>query len=241
MRIGALQPGYLPWLGCFDQIARCDLFILYDDLPYAKDSWRNRNRIKTAQGALWLTVPVTGAGLSGKTIREVEIREHDHWRERHWRAIERSYARAPHFAAHAEFFARLYGRRWRFLVDLDLEIIAYLLQALDIRTKVVRSSDEGLEAAFLRGRAGVTEPTERIAFLCDRLGADRFLEGALGRRFVEPGRLAARGVTLEFHDYAHPCYRQLFGPFIPYLQGLDLLRNHGEGSRDILTGQTVVA
>ena len=50
MRLGALQPGYLPWLGFFDQIARCDLFILYDDLPYAKDSWRNRNRVKTAEG-----------------------------------------------------------------------------------------------------------------------------------------------------------------------------------------------
>lgn len=241
MRIGALQPGYLPWLGFFDQVARSDLFVLYDDLPYARDSWRNRNRIKTAQGALWLTVPVVNEGLSRKTIREVEIREHDNWRERHWQAIERSYRRAPHFGAHADFFARLYVRPWRFLVELDLEIISYLLGTLGIATKVVLSSEEGLERDFLASRGGVTEPTERIGFLCQRLGANRFLEGALGRTILEPDRLAAQGITLEFHDYTHPRYRQLFGPFIPYLSVIDLLMNHGEESLAILTGQTVVA
>ena len=241
MRLGALQPGYLPWLGFFDQIARCDLFILYDDLPYAKDSWRNRNRIKTPQGALWLTVPVADEGLSRKTIREIEIREHGNWRERHWRAVERNYSRAPYFAPHAQFFAELYARPWQFLVDLDLAIISYLLQALEFRTKVVLSSEEGLEKAFLESRGGVTEPTERVAFLCTHFGADRFLEGALGRTFLEPERLAPRGITLEFHDYAHPRYRQLFGPFVPYLSVIDLLMNHGEESLAILMGQKVVA
>ena len=241
MRIGALQPGYLPWLGFFDQIACCDLFILFDDLPYTKDSWRNRNRIKTPQGPLWLTVPVANQGLSRKIIREVEIREHDDWRERHWHAIERNYSRAPHFATYAGFFARLYSRPWRLLVDLDLEIISYLLRALEIGTKVVLSSEEGLERAFLESRGGLTEPTERIAFLCERLGADRFLEGALGRTFLRPDQLAERGITLEFHDYVHPRYRQLFGPFIPSLSVIDLLMNHGDESLAILTGQKSVA
>lgn len=241
MRIGAIQPGYIPWLGYFDQIAHCDLFIIYDDLPYAKNSWRNRNRIKTPLGALWLSVPVVNEGLSRKTIREVEIREHGDWRQRHWRSIQVNYSRAPHFAAYREFFERVYARQWRFLVDLDIEILSYLLGVLGIETRVIRSSEEGLEAAFLRSRAGVTDPTERIAFLCERLGADRFLEGALGRTFLKPDRLAARGISLEFHDYAHPRYRQLFPPFIPYLSVIDLLLNHGDQSLDILTGQKVVA
>jgi hypothetical protein len=241
MRIGALQPGYLPWLGFFDQIARCDLFILFDDLPYAKNSWRNRNRIKTPRGPLWLTVPIVNEGLSRKTIREVEIREHDDWRRRHWQAIQRNYARAPCYATYAGFFEGLYSRPWRLLVDLDLAIIFHLLQVLEIRTKVILSSEEGLERAFLESRGGVTEPNERIAFLCERLGADRFLEGSLGRTFLRPPEIARRGITLELHDYGHPRYRQLFGDFVPHLSVIDLLMNHGDESLAILTGQRSVA
>jgi hypothetical protein len=241
VRIGALQPGYLPWLGFFDQIARCDLFILYDDLPYTRRDWRNRNRVKTPRGPLWLTVPVVNEGLSRKAIREVEIRDDDHWQRRHWRILQANYARAPHFPDHRHFFAELYARPWRRLVDLDVEIIAYLRAALGIKTDVVLSSTEGLEAAFLRSRPERVDATDRIRFLCERLGADHFLEGARGRAFLDPARLAAHGITLEFHDYVHPRYRQLFGPFIPYLSVVDLLMNHGEQSLPILRGDQVVA
>jgi hypothetical protein len=62
MRIAVLQPGYIPWLGFFDQMARSDTFIIYDDIQFDKHGWRNRNRIKTAQGVKWLTVPVLVKG-----------------------------------------------------------------------------------------------------------------------------------------------------------------------------------
>ena len=47
-----LQPGYLPWLGFFDQMRRADVFVYYDDVQFDKHGWRNRNRIKTPTGAL---------------------------------------------------------------------------------------------------------------------------------------------------------------------------------------------
>jgi hypothetical protein len=240
MRLGALQPGYLPWLGFFDQMAHCDLFILYDDLPYAKDSWRNRNRVKTAEGWCWLTVPVVNRALGHKTIREIEVSEHGQWRRDHWRTIKNHYTRAPYFQDHAPFFASLYEKPWRFLVDLDLAIIFYLLQVLGVNTKIILSSEAGLEAEHLRTKLPGKDPTARVAFLCRQLGADSFLEGALGRTYIDPSRLEALGITLAFHDYQHPHYPQLFGRFIPYLSAIDLLFNHGPESLDILTGRTTV-
>jgi hypothetical protein len=240
MRLGALQPGYLPWLGFFDQIDRSDVFILYDDLPYAKDSWRNRNRVRTPQGWCWLTVPVVNEGRSRKTIREIEISNDSDWRRDHWRTIRNHYRRAPHFDAHEAFFAKVYERPWRYLVDLDLEIIFYLIGALGIQTRIVLSSQEGLEQEYLPTREG-KDPTGRVAFLCRRLSADRFLEGALGRTFMDPSRLLPLGITLEFHDYQHPRYRQLYRPFIPHLSVIDLLFNHGADSLDILTGRQAAA
>lgn len=241
MRLGALQPGYLPWLGYFDQMDRCDVFILYDDLLYAKDSWRNRNRIRTPQGWCWLTVPVVNEGIRQKTIREVEVREQGNWWRHHWKTIKNHYGCAPCFRPHEEFFAKLYEKPWRYLVDLDLAIIFYLIEALGILTKILLSSAEGLEAEYLRTRGVEKDSTGRVAFLCQRLGADCFLEGAMGRTFMEPRRMEPLGITLAFHDYQHPSYRQRFGGFIPYLSVIDLLFNHGAESLDILTGRTTVS
>jgi hypothetical protein len=247
MRLGALQPGYLPWLGFFDQITRCDVFILYDDLPYSKDTWRNRNRIRTPQGWCWLSVPVQNEGLLHKTIREVEIKEERRWRRRHWQSLKHNYARAPFFPVYEAFFAELYEQRWRFLIDLNVAIIRYIVQVLGIRTRLVISSETGLEREYAGVRAHPKDPTGRVAFLCQRLGADCFLEGALGQMFMEPARLAPLGITMEFHDYRHPRYHQQFGHyaqlsggFIPYLSVIDLLFNHGPESLAILTGRTVV-
>jgi WbqC-like protein family len=247
MRLGALQPGYLPWLGFFDQITRCDLFILYDDLPYAKETWRNRNRIRTPQGWCWLSVPMHNAGLLQKTICEAEITEERHWRRRHWRSLKQYYARTPFFPLYEEFFARLYEKRWRFLNDLNLAIIRYVVEVLGIQTGLLVSSEIGLEREYLRLRGIRSNPTGRVAFLCQRLGANGFLEGALGRIFMEPERLEPLGITMEFHDYRHPRYHQQFshyaqltGGFLPYLSVIDLLFNHGPESLDILTGRKTV-
>ncbi|MFQ5793030.1 MAG: WbqC family protein [Acidobacteriota bacterium] len=241
MRLGALQPGYLPWLGFFDQIARCDLFVVCDDLPYSKDTWRNRNRIRTPQGWCWLTVPVVNAGVSRKTIREVEVSEHGNWRTGHWRSLRTAYGRAPYFQCHEEFFATLYETRWRFLVDVNLAVIYYLVDALGIPTRLVLSSEMSLEAEYLRAGANGKDPSGRMIFVCQRLGAKRFLEGELGRTFMDPVRFEAVGITLEFHDYKHPFYRQLFSPFISHLSVVDLLFNHGPESFDILTGRKSVS
>lgn len=241
MRLGALQPGYLPWLGFFDQIERCDVFVLYDELPYTTDSWRNRNRIRMPQGWRWLTVPVVNKGSRQKTIRDIEISEQGNWRRNHWLTIRNHYARAPFFPAYEAFFAYVYEKQWRYLVDLDVEVIVYLLQALRIKTKLLLASEKGFEAGFAHMHTADPDPTDRVAFLCRQLGADRFLEGALGRDFMEPARLEPHGVTLEFQAYQHPYYHQLFGGFIPYLSVIDLLFNHGPDSLDILTGRKVLS
>jgi hypothetical protein len=240
MRLGALQPGYLPWLGFFDQIVQCDVFILYDDLPYAKDKWRNRNKIRTPQGWHWLTVPLVKPQRGRKPLRDVEISEQGNWRRHHWRTIRNHYVSASYYRDHEAFFARLYEKPWRFLVDLDLEIIFYLLQVLRVETKIIRSSEAGFEAEHRRTTPSGKDPTARVAFLCRRLGADRFLEGALGCTFMEPLRLKALGISIEFHDYQHPSYHQCFEGFIPYLSVIDLLFNHGPESLDILTGRAAV-
>ena len=58
MIVAIHQPQYLPWLGYFDKIDKADIFVLLDDVQYKKNEWQNRNKILTATGWQWLTVPV---------------------------------------------------------------------------------------------------------------------------------------------------------------------------------------
>ena len=75
LKIVALQPGYLPWLGFFNQLFHSDVFVFYDDVQFDKHGWRNRNRIKSPIAPHWLTVPVFHKGQGKPHIIEIEIRE----------------------------------------------------------------------------------------------------------------------------------------------------------------------
>ena len=226
MVIGILQPGYLPWLGFFEQLHHSDVFVLYDDVQYDKNGWRNRNRIKTADGIRWLTVPVQ-ASLSGQTlIHQVKIDHNSNWARKHLLSISQSYSKAPFYRDYLPLFEEAYSRQWDHLIDLDLHFISKLAQALGLDTrKLVRSSTIAIEG----------DTSGRLINICRKFGADIFYEGAAGRDYIDTEAFATAGVTVRFQDYHHPTYRQLHGGFTPYLSVIDLLFNHGPESLSILT------
>lgn len=234
--VGALQPGYLPWLGFFDQADRADLFLLYDDLPFDRRSWRQRNRIKTPLGPRWLSVPIRHAGQApgAFTIMEAPIADDEPWARKHWEALHHCYAAAPHFAEHAPFFRELYAHPWTQLGPLTLEIIRYLAATLGIDTPIVRSSEIGLERAFRERGYTADRRTERIAFLVRELGGDAFLEGAAGEAYVRPEILERARVEIVYQRYRHPTYPQRFGDFVPFLSTVDLLFQCGPSSLEVI-------
>jgi WbqC-like protein family len=179
VKIAISQPTYLPWLGYFDLIDQVDVFVLPDDAQFEKQSWQQRNRIKTPIGLQWLTVP-----------------------------------------------GMFHGRFGHFLKDVNLRLLEWLMSAMGIRTRLLRSS--GLEQAGRR--------TERLANICARLGADQYLSppGSAGYRLEEVNVMADPPVAVAFQHYEHPVYAQLFPPFQAYASVLDLIFNEGERSLEIL-------
>ena len=78
------QPAYLPWLGYFDRIAASDLHVVLDNVQFEKNSFVNRNRIMTARGPTWLTVPVQTSGKFGALpINELLIADDPRWAVKH--------------------------------------------------------------------------------------------------------------------------------------------------------------
>src|SRR6058998_3901315 len=116
--LAVLQPGYLPWLGFFDQMRRADVFVYYDDVQFDKHGWRNRNRIKSPAGPHWLSVPVRHHGLGQPSILEVEIEPGTPWARKHVGTLRQFYARAPYVKNYLPALEELLMRPWTHIVDL---------------------------------------------------------------------------------------------------------------------------
>jgi len=95
-RVAIVQSSYIPWKGYFDLIRHVDEFILFDDVQFTKRDWRNRNRIKTPQGPLWLSIPVQVKGRYLQAIKDTVVSD-PAWSRTHWRTIRSNYAKAPFF------------------------------------------------------------------------------------------------------------------------------------------------
>jgi hypothetical protein len=228
MIIGILQPGYLPWLGFFEQLYRSDVFVIYDDVQYDKEGWRNRNRIKTVNGIQWLTVPVRLKFSDHPLITEVRINNEVNWQKKHLSSIKQNYGRAPFFKDYEGLFEEAYSKHWEFLADLDLYLILKLAECLGIDGKrIFRSSRLPVKG----------ERIERLVCLCKHFESDVFYEGKAGKTYIDERAFLTEGIRVEFQDYKHPVYNQLYGEFISHLSVIDLLFNHGRESLSILTNQ----
>ena len=228
MRIGILQPGYLPWLGFFEQMYNSDIFVIYDDVQYDKEGWRNRNRIKTPNGVQWLTVPVRVNFKEQPLIREVRIDNSKDWRKKHLFSVRQNYSKAPFYKKYIGIFEEAYAKSWDLLIDLDVYFIDKLGVYLGMK-------DKRLEISSTLGVRG--DRLERLVQICKIFKADTFYEGSAGRDYIDKDYFAKNGIKVEYQDYKHPTYTQLYYNFVPYLSVIDLLFNHGEESRLILTNE----
>ncbi|MFA4911540.1 MAG: WbqC family protein [Desulfobacteria bacterium] len=224
MIVAIHQPQYLPWLGYFDKIEKTDIFVILDNVQYKKNEWQNRNRIKTANGWQWLTVPVQYK--FPERIDQVKINNRIDWKRKHLNAIVINYGRSLYFNKYRSFFEGVYSQEWEYLVDINVCLINFLIKALGINT-------ETLMASKLRLRE---DPTDRLIDICKEVGANTYLAGKDGRNYMDIEKFEKENIKVIFQDFQHPIYNQLFGEFESYMSVIDILFNYGEDSLRILRG-----
>lgn len=214
------QPTFLPWLGWFDLADQSDVMVILDDVAFSKQSWQQRNRIRTRNGLEYLSVPVKTAGRFGQKISECELADQP-FVEKMIKSLQANYAKAPFFSEMIEELAATMkaaadsGR----LVELNFALILWLANKLEVPTPMIRAST--LIASGERG--------EHVAAICESVGADRYLSPAGAESYLMEDEEAfiRRSITIWIHEYEHPGYVQCFTPFIPYASALDLIFNVG--------------
>ena len=216
-RVAILQSNYIPWKGYFDLINSVDEFILYDTAQFTKNDWRNRNKIKTSGGLLWLSIPVRHR--FGQLIQDTTIRDST-WNRTHWRSLSQAYAKAAYFKMYKSTFEELYkkcGAESK-LSNVNFQFIKEVCAILGIKTPITWSRDYRLADG----------QTKRLVDLCKQLGASEYLSGPVAKNYIESDLFAQENIKLTYIDYSgYPEYPQLYPPFEHGVSILDLIFNTG--------------
>ncbi|WP_448213115.1 WbqC family protein [Colwellia sp. MEBiC06753] len=223
MLAAIMQPTYLPWCGYFDLIDSVDIFVFLDDVKLEKSSWQTRNRIKSANGEIMLTVPVsTPKGRMETLINQTPISSHAPWQKKHIKTLFSSYQKAPYFEEVYSFLKELIGQNYTQLSELNSHIITAICRKLTINTKLVFSSE-------LEEIEGVKD--QRLVSICHVLDVNHYLSPVGSADYLEKdspgGAVTKAGITLSYQNFQHPSYQQLYGDFISHLSIVDMLFNCG--------------
>ena len=232
-RIAGIQPGYLPWLGYFDQMLAADAFLIADEMPFSSSGWTHRNRIKGPSGPQWLTLPARPQ--SGQAICDVALDAAVPWQRKHLAKLRHLYAKAGPAAAIVDELEAALPQDVRGLKDVSLATTRFLAEKLGVTTPILVSSELGLEAGFRARFPDGGGPTLRIVAYLEALGATELIEGAVGRDYFDVPLFERHGFRVHFQQYEHPRYAQLHGDFVSHLSAIDLLLCEGEdGARRVL-------
>jgi len=216
------QPNYIPWIGYFHKMANCDVFILLDSVEFSKNTVINRNKIKTPSGPIFLTVPVLHH--AHQLIKDTRIDTTRNWRKKHWKSITQSYLKTKYFSEHKKFFEEAFSEEWKLLAELNEHIIRYLAREFGVKTKLVKSSELGVEE----------KATRLLINLCKAVGADTYLCGMGSSGYLEENLFKEAGLKVIYQKFTHPVYKQPYGNFMPKMSAIDLLFNEGANSKEII-------
>ena len=232
VKVAIVQSAFIPWLGYFNMIDEVDVFVYLDDAQFTVRDWRNRNRIRTREGWVWLTVPVRmRKPYFEYRICEVEIDYSHRWMGKHLRTIEYSYKRSPFFQEVFQMVEAVYLKKPRYLVELNYAFIDSICDYMGLRRKrVLYSQNMGIPAHLKK--------TDKLLYILEQLGeVNVYLSGPKAQAYLEVEKLHGAGIKVEWHEYEHPYYGQnRWGTrfFITHLSVLDLLFNHGRESLEII-------
>lgn len=219
------QPEHVPWLGFFDKLTKADVVVFLDNVQFRKNYFQNRNRVRTAQGWSWITVPVHHG--SDTLIKDVVISGRSRWAEKWCNTVYYSYRKARYFDDYFGEVREMITGGETSLGGLNIGLIKLICGWLGKNLLYLKASELGVQGASSR----------MILDICKETGADTYLSGISGRDYLDEESFRKEKVAIRYQFFHHPVYTQIYRPFAPCMSVLDLLFNYGGESADIISGR----
>ena len=232
MKIGIMQPYFVPYIGYFQLLNAVDKYVIYDDVHYIKGGWINRNRILINGEPSYFNVPLKGASPN-KLINEVEVNNEDVLIQKNLRMLEGAYKKAPYF----EDVYKLMEDILKCGKDNLAEYLAYsikkICEYLDINTELIISSQMNKDNS-LKGK-------EKVVAICHELGGDEYYNAIGGQELYSYDYFEENNLKLSFVSTDKIEYKQFNNEFVPYLSIIDVMMfNSKEEIKKILNMYTLV-
>ncbi len=217
MKLGIMQPYFMPYIGYWQRIKAVDQYVIYDDVNYIKNGWMNHNRIIVNKQEQLFTIPLVGASPN-KLINEVGLDPTDKKRINMIKTLEMAYKKAPHFDEGMSVLRPiLMSQETNFAKFLTFQIRT-ICDYLDIKTKIIVSSDLNKDNSL--------KAQDKVIEICKILGADEYFNALSGEELYSRDDFEKEGIKLVFiRDKATISYKQLTPNYIPSLSIIDVLMN----------------
>lgn len=177
----------------------------------------NRNKIITKEGN-WtrITIPIK-KNQKFFPIMNVEIDNEKNWKELLCSKLL-VYKETKDFNYYYKFFENVLKKEWRFLFDLNFEIIKKVTDWLNIKVKIVRESELNIKKTS----------NERLIDVCKKLNADTYISGIGAKEYINERLFSYNEINLEYQKFKPLIYNQMFSKrFLPNLSILDVMFNVG--------------
>ena len=213
MKVGIMQPYFLPYIGYFQLIAAVDLFIIYDNIKYTKKGWINRNRMLLNGSDTTFSLPLKkDSDYLNVVDRELSS---DFNRKKFLNQMRGAYIKSPQFNAVWPLFEKIVmyekNNLFRYILNSILEICKYL----HISTKICLSSEVPIDHD-LKGQ-------DKVIALCQANNATIYINASGGIDLYSKEAFDGAGLQLNFIKALPFEYAQLGNEFVPWLSILDVL------------------
>lgn len=221
MKVAIHQPHYFPWIGYFDKMAKCDAFILLDEVQLEKNSQMVRNRVLDQNGEIkYLTISGDTKGFLEKKYNELSSKNNDEWKSRQLNALKNYYREAPFFSETYELVDDFLKHNYGTICEWTCASINRIKEILDIKTDVIMQSS----IDYKHGE----KKSDLVLELCSSIDADVYLSGrGFSQQYLQRDDFLKKGIEIEFQNFEHPIYNQHSKEFVPGLSILDMLFNCG--------------
>ena len=211
MKVGIMQPYFMPYIGYFQLIKAVDKYVIYDDVTYIKGGWINRNNILINNEKSMITVSLAGSS-SNKRINETEIKDDF---KKLIKTININYSKAPFFTEISDLLNKVFLFEKKTLSLFIENSIKEILKYLDISTPLVLSSSLEKDSN-LSGQ-------EKVLAICKELNATHYYNAIGGMELYNKKIFTENGIELSFLKTNDIEYKQFSNFFVPNLSIIDVL------------------
>ena len=232
MKLGIMQPYFLPYIGYFQLLASVDHFILYDNIKYTKKGWINRNRMLLNGADATFSLPLKKGSDSLNIVQRELAPEFD--RRKLLNQFMGTYRKAPQFELVFPAFERIVNYEENNLFWYVYNSIVKLCDYLNIKTEITISSELTVDRK-LKGQ-------DKVLALCEAAGATTYVNPVGGTELYSKTSFRERNIELQFIKTTPIEYMQFGAAFVPWLSIIDVLmfnplntvRNHIHNNYDLI-------